>query len=138
VYKAVLDTNVYLSALHFGGKPDLILRLSRGRTKRFELFTSPAILQELAAVLSYDKFLWSEPRITKAIQRIVAMAEVVETKKSISAAPDEADNRILECAVKAKADYIVSGDSHLLDLKEYKDIRILKPAQFLPLLEKER
>ena len=93
MYKAVLDTNVYLSALHFGGKPDLILRLSRGRAKRFELYTSPAILKELATVLSYDKFLWSEQRITKAIQRIVAMAEVVETKKSISAASDEADNR---------------------------------------------
>ena len=137
MYKAVLDTNVYLSALHFGGKPDLILRLSRGRAKRFELYTSPAILKELATVLSYDKFLWSEPRITKTIQRIAAMADVVETRKSISVAPDEADNRILECAVKAKVDFIVSGDSHLLGLKEYKGIRILKPAQFLALLEKE-
>lgn len=134
--KAVLDTNVYLSALHFGGKPDLILRLSRGRAKRFELYTSPAILKEVSVVLSYDKFLWSEPRITKAIQRIVAMAEVVETKKSISVAPDETDNRILECAVKAKANYIVSGDKHLLDLKEYEGIKIIAPAQFLKMLEK--
>ena len=55
----------------------------------------------------------------------------------IKVVTDDPDNRILECAVKAKADIIASGDSHLLDLKEYKGIRVLKPVQFLALLEKE-
>ncbi len=134
--KAVLDTNVLVSALHFGGNPDLILRLSRGRTKRFDLFLSPFILNELARILT-DKFYWSNLKIEKATQLLVKWGDVVSTKKSISAIPsDETDNRILECAVKAKADFIVSGDKHLLDLKKYEGIRVVTPAQFLKILEK--
>ena len=134
--KAVLDTNVLVSALHFGGNPDLILRLSRGRTKRFDLFLSPFILNELARILT-DKLYWSNLKIEKATQLLVKWSDVVSTKKSISAIPsDETDNRILECAVKAKADFIVSGDRHLLDLKKYEGIRVVTPAQFLKILEK--
>lgn len=134
--KTVLDTNVLVSALHFGGNPDLILRLSRGRTKRFDLFLSPFILNELARILT-DKFYWSNLKIEKATQLLVKWGDVVSTKKSISVIPsDETDNRILECAVKAKADFIVSGDKHLLGLKKYEDIRVVTPAQFLKILEK--
>ena len=138
MYKVVLDTNVYLSALLHGGKPEKILRHSYNPQQRYELYTSIAILQELARVLT-EKFLWLDRDATKEIHRIADWTDVVKTTRSISAIPnDESDNRILECAVKAKADFIVSGDSHLLDLKEYEGIRIIKPAQFLTLLEKER
>lgn len=134
--KAVLDTNVLVSALHFGGNPDLILRLSQGRTKRFDLVLSPFILKELAETLS-GKFFWSFPKIEKATQLLVKWSDVASTRKSISAIPaDETDNRILECAVKAKADFIVSGDKHLLDLKKYEGNRVITPAQFLKILEK--
>ena len=136
--KVVLDTNVLVSALNFGGNPDLILRLSRGRTKRFDLFLSPFILKELSVILS-GKFFWSTPRIERATQLLVKWGDVVSTKKSISAIPkdrDDDDNRILECAVKAKADFIVSGDKHLLNLKKYEGIRMVTPAQFLKILEK--
>ena len=134
--KAVLDTNVLVSALHFGGNPDLLLRLSRGRTKRFDLFLSPFILNELARILT-DKFYWSNLKVEKATQLLVKWGDVVTPSKSISAIPsDETDNRILECAVKAKADFIVSGDRHLLDLKKYEGIRVVTPAQFLKILEK--
>jgi len=138
VYRVVLDTNVYLSALLHGGKPEKILWHSHNPQQRYELYTSIAILQELARVL-IEKFLWLDRDTNKEIHRLADWADVVKTTKSISAIPsDESDNRILECAVKAKANFIVSGDAHLLDLKEYKGIRILKPAQFLTLLEKER
>ncbi|MCL4474042.1 MAG: putative toxin-antitoxin system toxin component, PIN family [Actinobacteria bacterium] len=136
--KVVLDTNVLVSALNFGGNPDLILRLSRGRTKRFDLFLSPFILKELSVILS-GKFFWSTPRTERATQLLVKWGDVVSTKKSISAIPkdrDDDDNRILECAVKAKADFIVSGDKHLLNLKKYEGIRMVTPAQFLKILEK--
>ena len=138
MYKVVLDTNVLVSALNFGGKPDLILRLSHGLTKRFDLYVSPFILKELSVTLS-SKFFWSDFKIERATQRIEKMADVVQTKKSISVlSADEADNRILECTVKAKADFIISGDKHLLDLGEYKKILVLKPAQFLDLLDRNR
>lgn len=137
MHKVVLDTNVYLSALLRGGKPEIILRLSHNPFNLFELYTSLAILQELDRVLR-EKFLWSPRDSEQVIRRLSDWADVVRTTKSISAIPgDESDNRILECAVKAKADIIVSGDAHLLNLKEYKGIRLLKPAQFLALLEKE-
>ena len=134
--KAVLDTNVLVSALNFGGNPDLILRLSRGRTKRFDLFLSPFILKELSVTLS-GKFFWSVPRIERATQLLVKWGDVVPTKNSISVITAcEPDNRILECAVKAEADFIVSGDKHLLNLKKYEGIRMVTPTQFLKILEK--
>lgn len=138
MHKVVLDTNVCLSALLRGGKPEIILRFSHNPYNLFELYTSLAILQELDRVLR-EKFLWSPRDAEKETRRISDWVDVVRTTKSISAIPgDESDNRILECAVKVKADFIVSGDSHLLDLKEYKGIKIMRPAQFLALLEKER
>lgn len=138
MYKVVLDTNILVSALNFGGKPELVLRSSHGRSKRFDLYLSLFILQELSVTLS-NKFIWSQPRIDRAVWRLVKWAEVVQTKKSLSViSADESDNRILECAVKAKADFIVSGDSHLLALREYKGISIVKPAQFLRILEREK
>ncbi|MHB9111408.1 MAG: putative toxin-antitoxin system toxin component, PIN family [Thermoleophilia bacterium] len=138
MYRVVLDTNVYLSALLHGGKPEKILWHSHNPQQRYELYTSIAILQELARVLT-EKFLWLDRDTNTEIHRIADWVDVVKTTKSISAIrSDESDNRILECAVKAKADFIISGDSHLLDLKEYGGIRILRPTQFLTLLEKER
>ncbi|MHB1465241.1 MAG: putative toxin-antitoxin system toxin component, PIN family [Thermoleophilia bacterium] len=136
--KVVLDTNVLVSALHFGGKPRAIMAYAHGRTsKRFDLFLSPFILNELSKTLSSDKFLWSVPKIERATQLLVKWGDVVTTKKSISAiAVDDDDNRILECAVKAEADLIVSGDSDLLNLRHYEGIRIMAPAQFLRILEK--
>jgi putative PIN family toxin of toxin-antitoxin system len=137
VYRAVFDTNVYVSAAAFGGKLEILFRLSWSPRRQFKLYTSNEILKETVRVLASDKFQFTREEIADAVATIIEAADVVEPKTKISAVSDEPDNRILECAVKAKADFIVSGDSHLLDLKEYKGIRILKPAQFLTLLEKE-
>lgn len=138
MYRVVFDTNVYLSAILYGGKPEALLGLSRGRKKRIELITSPSILKEIADVLSRDKFNWPEPGIVKAIRHIARIAKIVEPKSTISVLSDKSDNRVLECATESKANFIISGDNHLLDLKKYQNISILKPAQFLELLEKEK
>jgi len=138
VYKAVFDTNVYVSAVAFGGKLEILFRLSWSPRRQFKLYTSNEILKETVRVLASDKFQFTREEIADAIASIIDAADVIEPKTKIKVVTDDPDNRILECAVKAKADFIVSGDSHLLDLKEYKGIRILKPAQFLTLLEKEK
>lgn len=138
MYKAVFDTNVYVSAAAFGGKLEILFRLSWSSRRQFKLYTSNEILKETVRVLASEKFQFTREEIADAVATIIEAADVVVPKTKISVVSDEPDNRILECAVKAKADYIVSGDAHLLDLKEYKGIRILKPAQFLTLLEKER
>jgi len=138
VYKAVFDTNVYVSAAAFGGKLEILFRLSWGSRRQFKLYTSNEILKEIVRVLASVKFQFTREEIADAVASIIEAADVVEPKTKISVVSDEPDNRILECAVKAKANFIVSGDKHLLDLGEYKNIQILKPAQFLTLLEKER
>lgn len=138
MYKAVFDTNVYVSAAAYGGKIEILFRLSWGARRQFKLYTSNEILKETVRVLASDKFRFTREEVADAIASIVDAADFIEPKTKIKIVTDDPDNRILECAVKAKADFIVSGDSHLLDLKEYKGIRILKPAQFLALLEKER
>jgi predicted nucleic acid-binding protein len=63
------------------------------------------------------------------------VAEVVKPSEKLCLLEDEADNRILECAVAGNADFIVSGDRHLLSLKEFRDIPIVRAAEFLSRLE---
>jgi len=138
VNKAVFDTNVYISAIGFGGIPEHLIELATGPGRQYELYTSPDILKEVIKVLGSDKFQFGKEEITDAISVIDDAAKVINPGIRLDIIKHKPDNRILQCAVKAKADYIVSGDSHLLELKEYKDIRILKPAQFLDMLEKER
>jgi len=127
--RAVLDTNVYLAAILFGGKPGEVFLFAKD--EEIDLCVSTAILAELAAKLT-DKFHWPAGRVRYVIKEIGETASVVKPQKRIEAVPgDESDNRILECAVESKADYIVSGDKrHLLPLKEYEGIKIVSPAQF--------
>lgn len=136
--KAVFDTNVYISALGFGGIPEQLLEMATGPGRQFQLYTSHDILKEIMKVLGSDKFKFAKEEIADVISVIDDAADVVSPGIRLNIIKHEADNRILECAVKAKADFIVSGDKHLLGLKEYKGIRSITPAQFLALLEKER
>ncbi|MDO8736928.1 MAG: putative toxin-antitoxin system toxin component, PIN family [Thermoleophilia bacterium] len=133
--RAVIDTNVYLSAILFGGKPGEVFLFAKNEV--FDLCVSTAILAELAAKLT-DKFHWPAGKVRYVIKEIGETAAIVRPKKRIEAVPgDESDNRILECAVESKAEYIVSGDQrHLLPLKEYEGIKIVSPAQFLKRIKK--
>ena len=136
--KAVFDTNVYISALGFGGIPEQLLELATGPGRQFQLYTSHDILKEIMKVLGSDKFKFTKEEIADAISVIDDAADVVSPTVRLNIIKHKTDNRILECAVKARVDYIVSGDKHLLGLKGYKGIRSITPAQFLALLEKER
>jgi len=138
VNKAVFDTNIYISALGFGGIPEHLLELSTGPGRQFELYTSPDILKEIMRVLASEKFQFSQEEIADAISVIDDAADVIHPGIKLNIIKHKPDNRILECAVKAKADYIVSGDKHLLGLKKYKGIQSITPADFLSLLEQER
>lgn len=132
VVKTVVDTNVIVSGLHYGGKPREILDLLRAGG--VQLCISPFILQELRKVLGED-FGWSNERVDEAVERLKAGAVLVEPQMKISAikAKDD-DNRILECALAAGARFIISGDRrHLLPLREYQGIKIVSPDEFLRL-----
>lgn len=127
--RVVFDTNVYVSAfITPGGRGEAAyLRAVRGEVG---LVTSVPILTELARKLR-EKFHWDDEHIQNACRHIASVAEVVKPKKRISVLSDDADNRILECAKEARAEIIVTGDRHLLRLREYEKIAIITLAAFL-------
>ena len=127
--RAVADTNVYISALNFGGTADEVLTL--GRAQAILLFISPSILQEVEGVL-LSKFRWSAARTRQAIAGIREFAQLVQPKESVHLIKDdEPDNRVLECALEARADVLVTGDRHLRQLGTFRCIPILSPGEFL-------
>jgi len=130
VPRIVLDTNVLLSAFGWRGSPFEILR--RTLQGQFRLLISPALLEELQRVLAYPKFHFSEIDIARFLLTISEGAEIVFAPPHLSVvAQDPADDRVLECALAGAAQFIVSGDLHLKDLKSFQDIPVLSPAEFL-------
>ena len=127
--RAVFDTNVLVAAFVAEGLCSKLLM--RGRKKQFHLIVCPAILQEFDRVL-IKKF--SATRIeARGALRIVseAIQSVVHPSQSVqSVCRDPDDDAILACALEAGADYLVTGDADLLDLKIFKGIRIVPPRDF--------
>lgn len=132
--RIVLDTNVLISALLFGGNPQTVLE--KTIMGQVSLVLSRNILNELQGVLCGKKFGY-RPEIARSIVgELETIGELVApTRKIAVVKADPYDNLILECAVKAKVDYVVSGDNHLLELKRFEGIPIMSPAQFLKVVE---
>jgi putative PIN family toxin of toxin-antitoxin system len=132
--RVVFDTNVFISAfVILGGKAEeAYLHAIKGD---FTLYSSVAILHETAQKLR-EKFGWEEKRIERLLKAIAKIAIVIKTRPHIHILADEPDNRVLECALKAKAEFIVTGDKHLLSLKHFQDIDIISLSDFLKALKK--
>jgi putative PIN family toxin of toxin-antitoxin system len=129
VPRIVADTNIYISALNFAGSADKVLAL--GRAGLIEICISPAILDEIGGVLA-RKFRWSATRVREARSAISGFTVAVHPREPVSVIlEDEADNRILECALAAGADAIVTGDHHLLQLRHFRGVRITSPREYL-------
>lgn len=127
--RVVLDTNVIVSALVFGGVPRGILELAEAG--QCELFYSQPIQTEVRRVLT-EKFDWPQAILQQALPVLWSMGTLVAPLITLNAVPaDPDDNRILECAVEAQAHVVVSGDHHLLALKNYRSISIVTPRQFI-------
>jgi len=126
----VLDTNILISAIIFGGKPRKVLRLVLGN--KIKAFISPYILFELNDVL-YKKFNFAEEKIKEVEELIKENFIFVYPKKTLSIVKDApADNRILECAVEAGVNYLISGDTkHILRLKKIDGVKIVSVREFL-------
>ena len=127
--RVVFDTNVYVSALVI---PSSLSEEAyrRAIVREFQLVTSVAILTELGRTLR-TKFEWEAAIVTRAIKSISRVAEVGEDRAAPRVVRDAADNRILECAEKAAADLIVTGDPHLLRLRRFGTTGIVKVSTFL-------
>ncbi len=127
----VCDTNVIISALLFpGGSPDKIWRAIL--SGRFQNATSPDLLTELERILRM-KFKIPSDRV-ESLLTLVRQASLLTypTRRLRIITLDDADNRVLECALESKSQFIVTGDKHhLLPLKKFQTIAILSPAAFL-------
>lgn len=130
--RVVFDTNIFISAFAIPGghAEEVYLHAVRGT---FELFTSVSILTETANTLR-TKFEWSDDKVQRVLRSISKSATVLKTRPHLHILKDEPDNRILECALLATADIIVTGDRHLLSLTRHRGISIVRLADFLELL----
>jgi putative PIN family toxin of toxin-antitoxin system len=131
---AVLDSNVYISALLFGGNPRRVVDLAHGTA--FSTFLSQAMVDEIEDVLR-RKFQWSEVRIRAAGAATWRLAARVNPSVQVDACPDPDDNRVLECAIACQAHFIVTGDHHLLDLQSFRGITIINSRQFLEIVRND-
>ncbi len=127
--RVVFDANIYISALVFGGPPRSAIEIVRRR--ECQGFVSPPIVDEVREVL-IRKFRWPSVDGEERVAAIFSFFQSVSPQQVIRGViSDDSDHRILECAMAAKADIIVSGDHHLLDLKRYEEIEILTCRDFL-------
>ena len=127
--KAVLDTNIFISALTLpGGQAQkAVLAAVEGR---FDLAISKPIIHEVLGVLA-RKFARDPEELARVAVFLSELGEVVQPRKTLHVLSDEPDNRILECALAAHAKLIVTGDRAMLALDEHKGIRIVTLREFL-------
>lgn len=127
--KVVFDTNVIISAtLWQNSSARKILRTLI--TKDIEIVTSNEIIEEFYEAVTRD-FNYPEEKTREALNVFLSIAKVIETSSRIDIIKsDPDDNKILECAVDSSSDYILTYDKHLLVLKEFRGIRIVKPEDF--------
>ena len=126
----VLDTNVFISGILFGGNSRVILnKIIEGKIK---LYISDDILDEIKDVLSGKKFDFPSEIVHHIINEIELISELITPKVFYNIVEkDIDDNIIIDCAVEARADFIVTGDKILQEIKSFKSIEILNPRDFL-------
>lgn len=134
--RAVLDTNVLISSVIATGIPHEVVL--RGFTDEYQLIVSVDTLDEFrATLLKYPERFHLEPdEVQQEVETIRYFAEFVVPDVNVTAVGDDPDDdKFLEVAVAGNADYVVSGDSHLLDLDSFRDIAIVTPRTFLECLD---
>jgi putative PIN family toxin of toxin-antitoxin system len=133
---ATLDSSVFIRALHFGGPAASLLAHARAGTIRIDI--SDAILSETNRVLR-DKFQWDGYRLHDARGKLLSISNHVRPSQTVNVIKEDPDDdRILECAVAAESDYIVSEDKDLLRLGRYGNAQIVNIADMLGVLRSER
>lgn len=131
--RVVLDTNVIISASLWEDSvaQKLVIKFVNSG---FSIFTSPEILEEYQRVL-YRDFGLSIEDISWVLNHILPIFRIIKTTERIDVVKaDPSDNKIIECALAASVAYIITYDRHLLDIKEFRGIRIMEPEEALRLL----
>ena len=128
--RIVLDTNILISSFGWEGNPkkifDLIIKGDE------QLIISSEQFEELSEALDYPKFDFSEEQKSRFKSLILKVATMVYPQEKVNFITDDPDdNTILEAALAGKADYIITGDSHLLDVMEFRGIKIVPAKEFI-------
>ena len=131
--RSVLDTNVYLSGILFGGRPAALV--NEGLFGAYRIVCSIPILSELREKLE-GKFGWSTKETQSLLQSLIPAMSIVDIPGTLHAVPaDPKDNPIVETALIGNAGHIVTGDAHLLRLRQYDDVHIVTIDEFFRLLD---
>ena len=129
--KVIIDTNNFISALGWEGKSRELLRKVMG--KEYDLYISVKQIREIKRVMNYPKFKFTEKQKNRFLKILFSIATIIDTKTKLDIVEDRDDNMLLECAVEANADYIISGDKHIKKLKQYKGVRIISVSDLIKL-----
>ncbi len=131
--RVVLDTNVIVSGIFFHGTPGKII--DAWLNEKFAIFASPSILDEYARVLlelGHDE---KEAFVFEWMDTLIGLCHMIpDLSKSVSHSRDPHDNKFVDCAIGAKANYLVTGDKDLTEIANRVPFKILTPAQFLRIL----
>lgn len=131
--RLVPDTNILISSIFWRGNPHKVI--VAGFKEECLLITSPEIIDELINKLK-SKFKVPDERIETLLNIILHFFFIVKPKQKLDVVKaDPTDNKVIECTVEGKADYIVNGDPHLLNLEKYGEIKIIKAKQMLDILK---
>jgi putative PIN family toxin of toxin-antitoxin system len=131
--KIVFDTNVLVSAWFWEGNESRLMESVE--EDLIHGYSSKQLIEELCRTLRYPKFNLSQDEVESIRSYYLLLFEIVNPKQTIDIIlEDPSDNMVLECALEAEADYIVSGDHHILKLGEFKDIKIVTSAVLLEIL----
>lgn len=126
----VLDTNIIISGIFWDGNEAIIIK--KCKSGKLRNFVTPYTLMELERVLGYPKFQLEPKEIETQINNVLSFSSVVNPDFHVMIVEeDPTDNIFLDCALTADADYIISGDRHLLDIKDFEGINIVNASTFL-------
>jgi putative PIN family toxin of toxin-antitoxin system len=122
--------------LLWGGKPAEVVKAAEDR--RISIVVSEAIVEEVSRVLTYPKIrkvYQAERHREELIEAILKIVKFAQTTKKVNVVAEHpADNKFIECALASGADYVISGDKHLLKIGSYKKIKMLSVSEFLQVL----
>jgi len=130
--KITADTNFLVSATQWDNSVahKILVKLIEIDT---EIFTTKDILNEFSEVLQRD-FEYNEEETNEIIEKVTSFVILVEPKEKLNVVKEDPDdNKILECAVASKSEYVLMYDNHLLNLKEFRGVKIVKPEKIATL-----
>jgi putative PIN family toxin of toxin-antitoxin system len=127
--RVVFDTNIFISAFVIPESlaEKAIFKIIEGKDS---LVISKDIINEVLSVLS-SKFERDREALSHVAVTLTEIAELVKPSKRIKIFKDEPDNRIVECAISGEADFLVTGDKEMIQLREYKGVKIIRLKEYL-------